>query len=140
MIDNRIDAIHQRTKQEINQAVETAINTHGTSNAGVSAGTLNIINNIALSKCEKAKAEITQEWTRILRGGKSISEELGMLGEFKGAMKALAELKRLKSETSMKKQKMQESWNKLVTHDPDVTLDPNLPNPFEREGGSDYES
>jgi len=126
-IDDRINAIYQRLAQEIDQAA----------NDGISSNFINL----ALAKCNKAKTEITMEWTQILRGGKSIPKELGMLDDFENATTALAELRRLKNEVAIKKQKMQESWGKLVTHDPDVVLDPNLPNPYnEREGGADYGS
>ena len=130
-IDDRIDAIYQRLRQEISQVTDDAI----------ASGNVSVLDTIVLTKCSKAKTDITTEWAKILRGGKGIPKELGMLDEFDSAMKSLAELRKLKSEVALKKQKMQESWSKLVTHDPDVVHDPNLPNPYsEREGGTDYDS
>ena len=141
LIDNNVEAIYSGLKQEINQEITDAIAKNNSPNVGITPGTLAVINNIVLTKCSTAKNNITAEWTKILRGGKSIPKELGMLDEFDKAMKALAELRKLKSEVAIKKQKMQESWSKLVKHDPDVVLDPNLPNPYnEREGGNDYDS
>jgi hypothetical protein len=130
MIENKINEIYQQLKQELKQAA-----------SGVPTGNISVLHNLALAKCNKAKTDITTEYTKILRGGKSISTEFGMSDELTEAMKSLAELRRLKNEEAIKEQKMQESWCKLVIYDPDVRLDPHLPNPYNRrEGGSDYES
>jgi len=144
-VDDRVNAIYQWLKEEIAREAEDVFRANDNPNGMPSTNTLANFNNLVLTLCNEAKTKITGEWTSILRGGKSLPKELGMLEEFERAMTSLAELGQLKNEVSMKLQKTQEAWNKRRIHDPNAVPPPNLKEVLtdvyaEREGGSDYES